>query len=1034
MKAASRLPKPLPAVDPALAAPAHQPAGQEDRRPVAQAQRAQQAAINESPRQLRLRQSPPLAAPNRTGLPAQLKAGVESLSGHSLDDVRVHYNSAKPAQLQAHAYAQGTDIHVAPGQEQHLPHEAWHVAQQKQGRVSATTQLKGVAVNDDSGLEREADVMGQQALRQPTAEMLPAQSTVQRRPVVQRKPQVLTKFVFDEEEEDEEEDDNPPLVRDVVIGGRTPSPFGSTMGAHSTAWVAHIDAVRRQLVNRDLVEGGTALAEMARHELTSVLDSLLAHLSVEHQNKLAAAKVNLLLAIAAVAPEETEETENEEAADGISTDVVMASPAAVRWQVLGQQVRTLVNAYLTYVNYLPTATVAGGDPSGHGEGATRGKLNLFETVRAGVRSTEALNEQDQALAREIEELEAEDEDDEDIEAKEAQREQIAQEKQIYAEELRSIGSKDFAQELKTNAKLGFRAKKGDRPVAKKQQKTVQLLRNKVIKMLWNLFAPETPTAFLQSPSAKKARASAIWTPMLRNFLRTIRTAYPYAYEFTRMHTLAAQQQGLQSSLAEAGYTIEAEVLRAILGNLQDEPESEKAAPREDNTGVAASDLQQSGSGFQANVLIEADGKIGDVVMNGRTKSPFSNTMGAHTTAWTVHVDAVRRSLTGKTIEQAFRVLNAKAAQEMSPDSEVLKLSDLVDENQQGSLVQAYEALRKRALNGRFTQAELETFIGEYMTFLNYLPMSTISVGKVPDGRSEGRHRTFLNNYEVGGSATGSKAALQKHLLGMFDSKALDHFPPNLGGENEREETDFDWIMEDEDESFESHALYDLFNPKTQSSTEGLEEIARKRFFQSLLEAYPRSVLDSGLLAEDEGNDLAKEVVTEEREGIDKEEKTELQGMMHQNNCLINAIVREAYGRTVTYEELVEIRLRIGEVGTMLIASDRVISIIRDVLGINRGIIVVYQHAPSEDFGNTDDNPIFIHHTGHDHFEPGAGGVEVVRKEKRPRKSAESAISNAEESSEEEDKPARKKKKRDKKKEVKAAAKKKPASKKDKYTR
>jgi len=105
----------------------------------------------------------PETAPNRTGLPDHLKAGVERLSGISLDDVKVHYNSPKPAQLNALAYAQGTDIHVAPGQEVHLPHEAWHVAQQGQGRVKPTTQAKGVNINDDSSLEREADVMGAQA-------------------------------------------------------------------------------------------------------------------------------------------------------------------------------------------------------------------------------------------------------------------------------------------------------------------------------------------------------------------------------------------------------------------------------------------------------------------------------------------------------------------------------------------------------------------------------------------------------------------------------------------------------------------------------------------------------------------------------------------------------------------------------------------------------------------------------------------------------------------------------------------------------
>jgi hypothetical protein len=101
---------------------------------------------------------------NNTGLPDTLKTGTEALSGIAMDDVRVHYGSSKPAQLNAHAYAQGTDIHVAPGQEQHLPHEAWHVVQQKQGRVEPTLTVDDVSINDDAGLEHEADVMGAKAL------------------------------------------------------------------------------------------------------------------------------------------------------------------------------------------------------------------------------------------------------------------------------------------------------------------------------------------------------------------------------------------------------------------------------------------------------------------------------------------------------------------------------------------------------------------------------------------------------------------------------------------------------------------------------------------------------------------------------------------------------------------------------------------------------------------------------------------------------------------------------------------------------
>jgi hypothetical protein len=111
------------------------------------------------------------SAENPTGLPDQLKAGIETLSGLSLDDVRVHLNSPKPAQLEALAYAQGTEIHLGPGQEKHLPHEVWHVVQQAQGRVPPTMRMRGVAVNDDAGLEQEAEAMGARAALAPAAQL-----------------------------------------------------------------------------------------------------------------------------------------------------------------------------------------------------------------------------------------------------------------------------------------------------------------------------------------------------------------------------------------------------------------------------------------------------------------------------------------------------------------------------------------------------------------------------------------------------------------------------------------------------------------------------------------------------------------------------------------------------------------------------------------------------------------------------------------------------------------------------------------------
>jgi hypothetical protein len=100
-----------------------------------------------------------------TSLPDDLRTGMEYLSGLSMDDVQVHYNSSKPAQVQALAYTRGVDIYVGPGQEKYLAHEAWHVVQQKRGRVQPTMQINGVAINDEEELEREADVMGNEALQ-----------------------------------------------------------------------------------------------------------------------------------------------------------------------------------------------------------------------------------------------------------------------------------------------------------------------------------------------------------------------------------------------------------------------------------------------------------------------------------------------------------------------------------------------------------------------------------------------------------------------------------------------------------------------------------------------------------------------------------------------------------------------------------------------------------------------------------------------------------------------------------------------------
>ncbi len=105
-------------------------------------------------------------------LPAPVQAKMADAFDFDFSNVRVHQGAEAPA-MGALAYTQGSDVHFAPGQydpgsargQELIGHELAHVVQQSEGRVAATTQLKGVGLNDDSALEVEADTWGARAAR-----------------------------------------------------------------------------------------------------------------------------------------------------------------------------------------------------------------------------------------------------------------------------------------------------------------------------------------------------------------------------------------------------------------------------------------------------------------------------------------------------------------------------------------------------------------------------------------------------------------------------------------------------------------------------------------------------------------------------------------------------------------------------------------------------------------------------------------------------------------------------------------------------
>ena len=110
---------------------------------------------------------------NETGIPNEVKQKMEDSFGTDFSDVRVRPESSQAPEVGALAYTQGTDIHFAPGQfkpetsagQQLIGHELTHVIQQAEGRVQPTIEIGGMPVNDNEGLEHEADVLGAQAAR-----------------------------------------------------------------------------------------------------------------------------------------------------------------------------------------------------------------------------------------------------------------------------------------------------------------------------------------------------------------------------------------------------------------------------------------------------------------------------------------------------------------------------------------------------------------------------------------------------------------------------------------------------------------------------------------------------------------------------------------------------------------------------------------------------------------------------------------------------------------------------------------------------
>ena len=159
------------------------------------------------------------------GLPDNLKSGIENLSGMDMSDVKVHYNSATPAVLNALAYTQGPQIHMGPSEDDLLRYELSHVGQRRLGRVRPTVQRKLAVGPANDHYEREADRVAASVMSESGAPKIQRQGLEEDDEMVQTKSiaSSITPLI-QRQETDEEEDpiQTKPLASTTIQRQETP--------------------------------------------------------------------------------------------------------------------------------------------------------------------------------------------------------------------------------------------------------------------------------------------------------------------------------------------------------------------------------------------------------------------------------------------------------------------------------------------------------------------------------------------------------------------------------------------------------------------------------------------------------------------------------------------------------------------------------------------------------------------------------------------------------------------------------------------
>jgi hypothetical protein len=184
--------------------------------------------------------------------------------------------------------------------------------------------------------------------------------------------------------------------------------------------------------------------------------------------------------------------------------------------------------------------------------------------------------------------------------------------------------------------------------------------------------------------------------------------------------------------------------------------------------------------FAVQIERGVDTKIRSLHFSGRSDSPFKKSMGAHTTAWVVHCDHVRRVIIGCTLAEAIPQLRGLMAELDAMASWTWAATDWTNGSDKAGDGEAKKRFRtsRDAMSAKLTAfgtagneeakvSIIQRAIAMYLEARNYMPLATID-NKKTKGNTEGVHRGNLLAVNPDDDAMGQGVELAWQL---FDAGA-----------------------------------------------------------------------------------------------------------------------------------------------------------------------------------------------------------------------------------------------------------------------